>query len=201
MWKEFTEHDFVEGLGDGTLPLERFKEYLIQDYLYLVRFLDFSDVARPLTCCVRHTLREATHWPPTRRKTWNQSLRYNSPSLAQTSKNFLALTKQSAKIVMHINTEMALHINYCASFGLTKEEMEQTPEKQGTSLYSLPFPFSFPHPYTEKENRSLHRLQPLHSRHWPVAGLARAAGRACSMPDRLRHDRQATLREIQALRH
>lgn len=38
-WERFTHHEFVEGLGNGTLPLERFKEYLVQDYLYLVRFL------------------------------------------------------------------------------------------------------------------------------------------------------------------
>lgn len=31
-------HPFVMGLGDGTLPLESFKGYIIQDYLYLVRY-------------------------------------------------------------------------------------------------------------------------------------------------------------------
>ena len=36
VWKEFTTHDFVEKMGDGTLPVERFKFYMIQDYLYLV---------------------------------------------------------------------------------------------------------------------------------------------------------------------
>lgn len=46
VWKEFTEHDFVEGLGDGTLPLERFKEYLIQDYLYLVSLVDLTRRSR-----------------------------------------------------------------------------------------------------------------------------------------------------------
>jgi len=35
-WQKFTHHEFVEGLGQGTLPVERFKEYLVQDYLYLV---------------------------------------------------------------------------------------------------------------------------------------------------------------------
>jgi thiaminase len=35
-WKEHTEHDFVKGLADGTLPVDKFKVYLIQDYLYLV---------------------------------------------------------------------------------------------------------------------------------------------------------------------
>ncbi|KAK5014608.1 trifunctional hydroxymethylpyrimidine kinase/phosphomethylpyrimidine kinase/thiaminase [Cryomyces antarcticus] len=35
-WLEHTEHAFVAGLADGTLPLETFKYYLIQDYLYLV---------------------------------------------------------------------------------------------------------------------------------------------------------------------
>ena len=32
-WHEFTHHDFVRQLGDGTLPENRFKYYMIQDYL------------------------------------------------------------------------------------------------------------------------------------------------------------------------
>jgi hypothetical protein len=36
VWQEFTHHDFVRGMGQGNLPLERFKAYLVQDYLYLV---------------------------------------------------------------------------------------------------------------------------------------------------------------------
>lgn len=35
-WKEFVYHPFVMAMGDGTLPLESFKGYIIQDYLYLV---------------------------------------------------------------------------------------------------------------------------------------------------------------------
>lgn len=31
-------HPFVMALGDGTLPMESFKGYIIQDYLYLVHF-------------------------------------------------------------------------------------------------------------------------------------------------------------------
>lgn len=36
VWKDFTQHEFVEKMGDGTLPVERFKFYMVQDYLYLV---------------------------------------------------------------------------------------------------------------------------------------------------------------------
>jgi hypothetical protein len=35
-WREYAEHDFVSGLADGSLPVETFKYYLIQDYLFLV---------------------------------------------------------------------------------------------------------------------------------------------------------------------
>lgn len=35
-WQKHTEHRFLEGIADGTLPVESFKNYLIQDYLYLV---------------------------------------------------------------------------------------------------------------------------------------------------------------------
>lgn len=39
VWKTFVYHPFVMAMGDGTLPMESFKQYLIQDYLYLVRVL------------------------------------------------------------------------------------------------------------------------------------------------------------------
>ncbi|OIW34117.1 hypothetical protein CONLIGDRAFT_652470 [Coniochaeta ligniaria NRRL 30616] len=38
VWHQFVNHKFVLAMGDGTLPLESFKGYLIQDYLYLVHF-------------------------------------------------------------------------------------------------------------------------------------------------------------------
>ncbi|OBT87822.1 hypothetical protein VE02_02131 [Pseudogymnoascus sp. 03VT05] len=37
-WQKHTEHRFLERLADGTLPIESFKNYLIQDYLYLVQY-------------------------------------------------------------------------------------------------------------------------------------------------------------------
>ncbi|GAB7363139.1 hypothetical protein MBLNU230_g3426t2 [Neophaeotheca triangularis] len=37
-WHDYTHHEFVERLGDGTLPREAFKNYMIQDYLYLIQF-------------------------------------------------------------------------------------------------------------------------------------------------------------------
>lgn len=36
-WKAYTEHEFVQKMGDGSLPVENYKYYLIQDYLFLVR--------------------------------------------------------------------------------------------------------------------------------------------------------------------
>lgn len=35
-WKSYTYHDFVQQLAQGTLPVDSFKSYLVQDYLYLV---------------------------------------------------------------------------------------------------------------------------------------------------------------------
>ena len=39
-WHDYTHHDFVKRLGDGTLPRETFKFYMIQDYLYLASSRD-----------------------------------------------------------------------------------------------------------------------------------------------------------------
>lgn len=37
-WRNYTHHPFVEGLGDGTLPREKFLHYLKQDYIYLIHY-------------------------------------------------------------------------------------------------------------------------------------------------------------------
>jgi len=37
-WREYTEHAFVRGLGDGSLPRAAFQRYLVQDYLFLIHF-------------------------------------------------------------------------------------------------------------------------------------------------------------------
>jgi thiaminase/transcriptional activator TenA len=37
-WRDYTRHDFVEGLKDGTLPEAAFLHYLTQDYVFLVHF-------------------------------------------------------------------------------------------------------------------------------------------------------------------
>jgi thiaminase len=36
VWHDFTHHEYVQKMVDGTLPPEAFKHYMIQDYLYLV---------------------------------------------------------------------------------------------------------------------------------------------------------------------
>ncbi|MBR2027680.1 MAG: thiaminase II [Oscillospiraceae bacterium] len=35
IWQEYTSHPFVQGIQDGTLDREKFRYYIIQDYLYL----------------------------------------------------------------------------------------------------------------------------------------------------------------------
>lgn len=37
-WDAYIDHPFVRGLADGTLEPERFKRYLVQDYLYLLQY-------------------------------------------------------------------------------------------------------------------------------------------------------------------
>ena len=41
---------------------------------------------------------------------------------------------QSNEIVTHIFHEIKLHIEYCKGFGISIEEIESTPEKQGKFL-------------------------------------------------------------------
>lgn len=38
IWEAEKRHPFVRGIGDGSLPLDRFQFYLVQDYLFLIEF-------------------------------------------------------------------------------------------------------------------------------------------------------------------
>jgi len=38
VWGAYTDHAFVRGLGDGSLPREAFLHYLSQDYVFLIHF-------------------------------------------------------------------------------------------------------------------------------------------------------------------
>ncbi|MGY0613022.1 TenA family protein [Luteimonas sp. A501] len=37
-WNAYIDHAFVRGLGDGSLPRAAFRNYLVQDYLFLIQF-------------------------------------------------------------------------------------------------------------------------------------------------------------------
>lgn len=37
-WRRYTDHAFVRGLSDGSLPTQAFLSYLVQDYLFLMHF-------------------------------------------------------------------------------------------------------------------------------------------------------------------
>jgi thiaminase/transcriptional activator TenA len=37
-WNDYIDHAFVRGLGDGSLPQTAFRNYLVQDYLFLIQF-------------------------------------------------------------------------------------------------------------------------------------------------------------------
>jgi len=38
MWETEQNHPFVTGIGDGSLPLENFRHYMRQDYIFLIEY-------------------------------------------------------------------------------------------------------------------------------------------------------------------
>lgn len=38
VWKTYFDHPFVRGIGDGTLPREKFQYYMVQDHKYLMQY-------------------------------------------------------------------------------------------------------------------------------------------------------------------
>lgn len=94
------QHPFVKGIGDGSLPLERFRYYVMQDYVYLI------DYARVLAL-------GSARAPNLEDMAW-----------------FARLLDET------LNTEMSLHVGYCARLGITEQELKGTRPGPTTVAYT-----------------------------------------------------------------
>ncbi len=45
LWTRATRHPFIEELGDGTLPIEKFRRYFLQDYVFVNDLARMSGIA------------------------------------------------------------------------------------------------------------------------------------------------------------
>lgn len=57
-------------------------------------------------------------------------------ALAAYKSRSMAEIVRASEIVLHINTEMKLHLGYCVEFGISKVEIESTEESQACAAYS-----------------------------------------------------------------
>lgn len=117
VWHAHVHHDFVNRIGDGSLQFEKFKTYLVQDYLFLVQFAR----AKALSAYKTNSIEDVA-------AVFKIS---SSPS----SDFYPIVTNmtpiQGAEEILHIQREMSLHLDYCAKFGLSKKEVEEHEEHQG----------------------------------------------------------------------
>ncbi|MCJ1484831.1 hypothetical protein MMC06_005004 [Schaereria dolodes] len=104
VWTKHTEHEFVQKLADGTLPVDKFKFYLIQDYLFLVQFA--------------------------RAKALGAYKRKSISDIASVSDSY------GMRKVLHVEREMALHLKYCDTFGLSKKDVESHTASQACIAYT-----------------------------------------------------------------
>ena len=93
-------HPFLMGVGDGTLPLESFRFYVRQDYVFLVQY------SRVLALATA-----------------------KAPDLE-------VMGRLAGLLNETLNTEMALHRDYCAQLGITEADLEATEPATTTVAYT-----------------------------------------------------------------
>jgi thiaminase (transcriptional activator TenA) len=98
-WDAQLTHPFVRGIGDGTLPEERFRFYVRQDYLFLI------DYGRLLSLAAARAPR--LEW----------------------MRRFAALAESV------LETEMDLHRQFAARWGITAEQLEFERTAPATDAY------------------------------------------------------------------
>jgi thiaminase/transcriptional activator TenA len=99
-WRDYTDHAFVRGLADGSLPEACFRHYLGQDYLFLIHFARAYALAA-----------------------------YKADSLGD-------IRQAAAGLSAIIDVEMALHVEFCAGWGLDEDEMAALTEAEETMAYT-----------------------------------------------------------------
>ena len=99
-WQAYVTHPFVERLGDGSLPLDCFKHYLGQDYIFLMHF------ARAYALAV-----------------------FKSEHLDD-------MRQAAGTLDALLNSEMSLHIKFCARWGLDEEALLALPEAEPNMAYT-----------------------------------------------------------------
>jgi thiaminase (transcriptional activator TenA) len=99
VWEAQLAHPFVRGIGDGTLPEDRFRFYVRQDYLFLI------DYGRLLALAAAR-----------------------APRL-QWMRRFAALAESV------LETEMDLHRQFAARWGITAEQLETERTAPATDAY------------------------------------------------------------------
>lgn len=99
-WDKEKSHPFITGIGDGTLPLDKFRYYMRQDYVFLIEFC-------------------------------------RAISLAVSKANTLDDMSWFARMIHDtLNMEMALHVSFCADFGITEKELLETQPSPTTWAYT-----------------------------------------------------------------
>lgn len=99
-WRGYTEHPFVRGMADGSLPEAAFRHYLGQDYLFLIHFGRAYALA------------------------------------AYKSDNLDDMRAAAATLNALIDTEMKMHVDYCAGWGMSEAEMQALPEDTACMAYT-----------------------------------------------------------------
>ncbi len=100
IWDKEKRHPFVTGIGDGSLPPEKFRYYMRQDYVFLIDFCRAISLAVAKAQGV-----EDMGW-------------------------FARLLHET------LNMEMALHVSFCADFGISEDDLKATAPSPTTHAYT-----------------------------------------------------------------
>ncbi|MBP5858329.1 thiaminase II [Marivibrio halodurans] len=99
-WEVYTRHPFVLQLGEGTLPESAFRQYLIQDYHFLIHFARAYALAG-----------------------------YKAGGIED-------LRRAKSGMVAILDTELGLHVDYCAKWGISEADIIAAPEAEPCLAYT-----------------------------------------------------------------
>jgi thiaminase/transcriptional activator TenA len=112
IWAAAAQHPFVAGIGDGSLPVERFKFYIRQDYVFLI---EFSRVLALAVARAADDLDAMAHYAQLLESTLNGEMELHRGYCARFGISREALATTSAAPVTHAYTRHLLRVGHCGT--------------------------------------------------------------------------------------
>ena len=165
IWDSYYDHPFVKGIGTGELDIEKFRYYMVQDYLYLLEYAKIfalgvvkakdEETMRDFAQLVNSTLNSETNIHKdymARLNISHEEVENSKPALANTSyTNYMLWVSQNEGLL-----QLAVSVLSCSwSYKMIADKLSEIPGSTEHEFYGEWIRGYISQEYNESNNKTI----------------------------------------------